>query len=173
MKKKICLLIVYIITVTVLFSACSIGANTEYLRIHVRANSNDEIDQNIKYEVKDVVVSFLTPIVAEIKTKEEAERVLCENLSKLKKEIDKFLKEKGFIYTSKVSLKNEKFPTRVYKNLTLEEGFYDALIVELGSGTGDNWWCVIYPPLCFTAENNLIYKSKIYEIINNFFNKRG
>ncbi|MDE7301218.1 MAG: stage II sporulation protein R, partial [Clostridia bacterium] len=69
-------------------------------------------------------------------------------------------------------IREEKFPTRVYGDLTLDEGVYDALIVELGTGTGDNWWCVIYPPLCFTAANSDVeYRSIIYDIINKFFNK--
>jgi stage II sporulation protein R len=62
----------------------------------------------------------------------------------------------------------------VYGDLTLEEGVYDALIIELGSGTGDNWWCVIYPPLCFTSSTASVqYRSAIYEIINKFFLSKG
>ena len=80
------------------------------------------------------------------------------------------LKNAGFNYHSKVAVRNELFPTRVYGDFTLEEGFYDALIVELGEAKGDNWWCVVYPPLCFTGTENIKYKSKILEIINSFKN---
>ena len=67
----------------------------------------------------------------------------------------------------------EEFPTRVYGGLTLENGFYDALIIELGSGKGDNWWCVVYPPLCFSGEGtNYVYKSKLKQIINDFYEKQ-
>ena len=69
-------------------------------------------------------------------------------------------------------MREEEFPTRVYEGVTLEAGVYDALIVELGTGKGDNWWCVIYPPLCFSGEatgNNVQYRSRIWEIIRNFF----
>ena len=147
--------------------------NTEYLRIHIRADSNSESAQNIKYIVKDKVVEYLTPFIAECDTKQKAEKMLKDNLSQIEQVADNVLKEKGFKYTSKASLKNEKFPTRVYDNLTLQSGFYDALIIELGSGKGDNWWCVVYPPLCFVGEGeNYIYKSKIYQIINDFIDKR-
>ena len=59
------------------------------------------------------------------------------------------LEARGFTYRSSVKLAVERFPTRTYGDLTLGEGYYDALIVNLGSGEGDNWWCVVYPPLCF------------------------
>ena len=79
-----------------------------------------------------------------------------------------FLKQNGFDYSAKAKVNNEYFPTRSYETLTLEDGFYDALIVELGSGTGDNWWCVIYPPLCFSENTNssdVKYSSIIAELI--------
>jgi stage II sporulation protein R len=81
------------------------------------------------------------------------------------------LKENGFTYTSRASIRQEEFPTRTYGDFTLESGVYDALIVELGTGEGDNWWCVIYPPLCFTAGNgNVTYISAIQQIIKKWKN---
>ena len=82
------------------------------------------------------------------------------------------LEEEGFDYKSKAKLKNEYFPTRVYENITLEEGYYDALILELGSGTGDNWWCIVFPAFCFTKtqnSDNIVYISLIWEIIKSVF----
>jgi stage II sporulation protein R len=72
---------------------------------------------------------------------------------------------------------NEKFPTRSYDGFVLEGGFYDALIIKLGAGEGDNWWCVVYPPLCFleaeyTDGQGIKYKSKIFEIIENWKKKQ-
>ena len=146
------------------------GQNTEYLRVHIRANSNAEADQAVKYQVRDAIVEFLTPTVAECATKHEAMTAVRSKLSAISDVADRVLKENGFFYGARASLREEEFPTRVYDGATLEAGVYDALIVELGSGTGDNWWCVVYPPLCFTAGNgNIVYKSKILEIIKNFF----
>lgn len=148
------------------------GENAEYLRIHVRANSNSEEDQAVKYKVKDEVVKFITPYVAECVTKEKAVEVIGGLLPQIENVCDNALKKLGYSYKSSAHIRAEKFPTRVYGDLTLESGVYDALIVELGSGTGDNWWCVIYPPLCFTsASASVEYRSAIYEIINKFFNK--
>ena len=142
--------------------------NAEYLRIHIRANSNSYADQSVKYEIKSEVVNYLTPFIASINTKEEAVSVLereSENVTNL---VNKILCGSGLNYTAKTHIRNELFPTRVYDDLTLEEGFYDAVIIELGEASGDNWWCVIYPPLCFQGTEKLTYKSKIAEIIKNF-----
>jgi stage II sporulation protein R len=79
------------------------------------------------------------------------------------------LKEEGFDYCSNAEIRQENFPTRVYGDYTLEEGVYDALIIELGEGVGDNWWCVIYPPLCFTsASSDVTYRWLIQDIIDKW-----
>lgn len=146
------------------------NVNSEYLRIHIRANSNSEEDQNVKYKVKEGVVDALIPLICNAKSKEDATEIINKNMKYIEKVADEILKKEGFDYTSNGKIKNEEFPTRVYENLTLEEGYYDALILNLGSGKGDNWWCVVYPPLCFLSTNNstnYVYISKIWEIINS------
>ena len=149
------------------------NVNKEYLRIHVRANSNAEIDQSVKYEVKDEVVKYLTPFIAECDTKQKAEKMLNDNLPNIEAVADAVLSRRGFNYKSNAKIANEEFPTRVYGELVLDGGFYDALILELGSGTGDNWWCVVYPPLCFTGNGvKYEYKSKILQVIDDFLNKK-
>lgn len=150
------------------FSA-SERVETDYLRIHVRANSNSQTDQNIKYIVKDEVVKFITPYAAQCTDKEKAMEIISNILPEIESVCDRVLQANGFTYTSRASVRAEEFPTRVYGDLTLENGLYDALIIELGSGTGDNWWCVIYPPLCFTSGTTSVqYRSAIMDIINKF-----
>jgi stage II sporulation protein R len=144
-------------------------SNVDYLRIHVRANSNSQDDQAVKYLVKDKVVEFITPYIAECVTKAKAMEVMSALTSQIEDVCDTQLKASGFAYKSSAKVTSEKFPTRVYGDFTLEEGVYDALIIELGSGEGDNWWCVIYPPLCFTsATYDVEYRSLILEIIEKF-----
>ena len=173
MKKILGIAISVIILITLLACGLKTQPNTQYLRIHIRANSNLEIDQNVKYEIKDKLVDFLTPILSECETKEKAEEALKNNLENIEQIADKCLKAKGFNYKSNAKLNNEYFPTRTYSSLTLESGYYDALIVELGEAKGDNSWCVVYPPLCFTNSNSkVVYKSKIAEIIKNFIDKQ-
>ncbi len=176
MKKFIGLALVLIaIIIAAVYFGTSVSetaqAENDYLRIHVRANSNEDIDQNVKYKVKDEVVKFITPYVAECTDKAAAMQVMGGILDKIEEVCDRTLKLNGFGYTAKASIRAEEFPTRVYGDVTLESGVYDALIVELGTGKGDNWWCVIYPPLCFTsATADVEYRSFIYEIIKNFYN---
>ena len=147
--------------------------NASYLRVHIRANSNSEADQAVKYRVRDKVVEFLTPTVAGCETKEEAIATIGKKLTEIAAVADRELRANGYIYGARASLRKEEFPTRVYENVTLEAGVYDALILELGTGKGDNWWCVVYPPLCFTGGNaNVTYQSKILEIIRKFYKNK-
>ena len=144
-------------------------SETQYLRIHIRANSNTQYDQQIKYTVRDAIVQALTPLVNSCNSKSQAEVILNDNLDLIEQTANNVLSDHGYHYRSKATLRAENFPTRVYENLTLPEGVYDALILELGEGAGNNWWCVIYPPLCFTGESavagEVVYKSKIAELI--------
>jgi len=172
--KKICITILTlaIIILSVIGSIGSLSSpNQSYLRIHIRANSNSEVDQEVKYLVKEEIVKSITPLVAEMKSKAIAEEKLRQNLEFISSVATKVLNKNGFNYKAKAKLNNELFPTRVYGSVTLESGYYDALIVELGEAKGDNWWCVIYPPLCFTGSGtDYCYRSKIAEIIKSFFN---
>jgi len=147
--------------------------NYDFLRLHIRANSNLAIDQNVKYEVKAKVVEYLTPIFSDVKNKAEAVELVEKHSLHLKQLCDNVLNKNGFNYYSNVKINNEYFPTRTYNNTTLESGYYDAVIIELGEAEGDNWWCVMYPPLCFVNnfENNMQikYKSKIGEWLNSLF----
>ena len=170
--KKICITFftLAIIVLSAIGFYLETPIKTEYLRIHIRANSNQEIDQEVKYKVKDAVIKFLTPKIAECKTKELAEKLLTDNLNNIESVANETLVKNGFNYVAKANVKNELFPTRKYENLVLDGGFYDALIIELGSGKGDNWWCVVYPPLCFVdTGTGYVYKSKIKQIIDDFF----
>ena len=169
--KKIC--IIFLAFFIIILSAVGLGGNssaqTQYLRIHIRANSNLSVDQAVKYRVRDGVVEYLTPLVAECETRGEAEEKLSGRLDEIACLAGGILSEYGFSYGAKAALVNETFPTRLYGEYTLPAGEYRALIVCLGEGAGDNWWCVVYPPLCFSnVSGNVVYKSKIAEIIEQW-----
>jgi stage II sporulation protein R len=168
MKKILLVFGIIISIVAVLLFMPS--AETKYLRIHIRANSNNIEDTNIKHEIKDAVCEYLTPLFSECSEIEKAEKILTANLKNIERIVDSLLISKGFTYTSSARLNNEYFPTRSYKDLILESGYYDALIIDLGEAKGDNWWCVIYPPMCL-ADNtkNIVYKSKLLQIISKIF----
>ena len=173
--RKVC--ISFLIVAIIFLSGLAVmlpqnQTHEEYLRIHIRANSNSNIDQLVKYAVKEAVVKYLTPFIAECQTKAQAQEMLNGALNQVEKVADQVLFSSGFNYQSRAEIKNEQFPTRIYGELQLEKGFYDALIIELGDGAGDNWWCVVYPPLCFTGSDaGYHYKSKIAQIILDFKNR--
>lgn len=169
-------LIFLFLCIFLVFGFCHLGncethSSEDFLRIHIRANSNSKQDQDIKYEIKDCVVKVLAPLLSLVNSKEDAERVMRENLSLIEETANGVLASKGFSYTSNAEIKKEFFPTRTYESLTLQSDFYDAVILNLGTGSGDNWWCVIYPPMCFVndGEENIIYKSKLVELVKRFF----
>ena len=164
-KTRITFICCCIILVATCLFGCT-GYQQEYLRIHVRANSNMACDQEIKYLIKDEVVKYLTPIVKNCTSKEDAISKIVKHQSAVNELIEGLLLENGFVYGCKVSVREENFPTRVYEGVTLSAGYYDALIIELGSGKGDNWWCVVYPPLCFSGSEDITYRSKILDLIN-------
>ena len=170
-KNGIIFLIISIICLTIVFYAVRQTTTTEYLRIHVRANSNDIADQQVKYVIKDKLVEYLTPYIAQVQTKSEAISLLNEQKDSMEAICNNFLRASGLNYGAKIKIANEYFPTRVYEDTTLEAGYYDSIIVSLGKGEGDNWWCVVYPPLCFVKNAPITYRFKILEIINNFKNR--
>ena len=172
--KKFCITLELLIIILVAIACGSGSGNSSenaYLRIQVRANSDEIADQNVKYIVNDELFEFLTPYLANCRSKNEAAQVIADLKSKTEDKINQTLRKNGFNYTSKVIIRNEKFPTRVYGDLTLESGYYDAVIVELGKAEGANWWCVVYPPLCFSSGENIEYRSKIADIIAEWKSK--
>lgn len=146
----------------------------DYLRIHIRANSNDENDQSVKYLVKDKVVDYVAQYLIDCNTKQDSIKMTTMLLADIENVCDEMLECCGFTYKSKARIDKEFFPTRAYDNITLDAGVYDALIIDLGEGVGDNWWCVVYPPLCFVNksdlnEHTIQYQSYLVEIIRKYF----
>lgn len=142
----------------------------DFMRIHVVANSNSAYDQNAKYLVKDAVVEFLIPYLAQAEDKAQAQEIVQQNLSKINAIANVALQNAGAKYQAHVSLTSENMPTRAYGNLVLESGVYDSLKITLGAGHGDNWWCVVFPAVCFiNSQNpeNYEYISKIWDMINS------
>lgn len=155
----------------ILFSG-DFGVRDECIRIHIRANSNMTIDQTVKYEVRDAVVNYLTPIVSEIDSFSKAKSIVSNRLDEVEKVAENVLEKRGYRYGATAKLKREHFPARSYSGYTLEEGVYEALIIELGEGTGNNWWCVLFPPLCFTPKgegDTIEYRSKLGELCKKIF----
>ncbi|MEL7566751.1 MAG: stage II sporulation protein R [Dehalobacterium sp.] len=130
------------------YNAKSMAANN-LIRLHVLANSDSVYDQKIKLMVRDEVIEYMAPYLKEAKTIEEARLAARTHLSDIKKTADNCLASLGLGYQASVELGDFNFPTKAYGDLVLPSGQYEAVRVVLGNGEGRNWWCVLYPPLCF------------------------
>ena len=157
-----------VFALAILAAGCRQNSAQGYLRLHIRAQSNEQVDQQIKLAVRDALVAYLAPIANQCDTKQAMQQALQGRLSDIERVADDVLAQGGFAYKAHAYLANERFPTRTYGDLTLAAGDYDALVVLLGSGEGDNWWCVAFPPLCFVAaeetdNDGVQYRSVIAE----------
>lgn len=177
MKKILAAVGALIVLVGIILAVPAKSTSADFLRIHIRADSNDSADQDVKYVVKAAVVDYLTPKLTNATSKSKAMDIVESELGNIEQVCDKTLAANGFAYKSRAKLCQEQFPDRSYNGVTLAAGVYDALIVELGSGQGNNWWCVVYPPLCFVGgesngTNQIVYKSKLLEIIRQWQENR-
>ena len=152
MKKKLILLIPLTIGICSVFYALSVQKNLsdELIRLHIIANSDSEYDQDLKLKVRDRICSEVGAEFAAISDKDEYRRTLMNKTEKIQKIADSVLSESDAGYKSRVSLERLYIPRKSYDGIILPEGSYEGLIVRLGDASGKNWWCVVYPPLCFT-----------------------
>lgn len=118
-------------------------------RLHVIANSDSKEDQDLKYKVRDAVLEYMNNISADCSSKEEVIKLAYEHQDDFISVAEKVIRENGFDYNVKIEIGNFEFPTKYYGDISLPAGFYDALKIEIGEAKGQNWWCVMFPPLCF------------------------
>ena len=123
----------------------------ELIRLHVTANSDSPQDQQIKLLVRDAVLEQAQLLLEAVHSRDEAKLVLSENLGSLEETANQALEHSGSRQKARVTLSRELFGTRVYDGFSLPGGYYDALRVNIGSGSGHNWWCVVYPQICTAA----------------------
>ena len=124
------------------------------IRFHVLANSDSEEDQKLKLKVRDEVIKYLQPLLKESKSIKESEKIILSESENIKKISKNIISKNGYTYEVKVNLEYSKFPAKQYSNIVLPAGEYKALRIIIGDGEGKNWWCVMFPPLCFVDENN-------------------
>lgn len=156
LSKKIKISVTVGIVVAILFSICSFAKTSEeirsdVLRLHVIANSDTSVDQNLKLRLRDYILQEGNDIFNGSVNVENAVKKIEPVLPDLEKSAKAFVNQAGFDYDVKISLSNEYFTTRTYEAVTLPAGKYLALRVVIGSGEGHNWWCVMFPPMCVPA----------------------
>lgn len=156
LSKKFKISVTVGIVVAILFSICSFAKTSEeirsdVLRLHVIANSDTSVDQNLKLRLRDYILQEGKDIFNGSVNVENAVEKIEPALPELEKSAKTFVNQAGFDYDVKISLSNEYFTTRTYETVTLPAGKYLALRVVIGSGEGHNWWCVMFPPMCVPA----------------------
>lgn len=152
-KLKYSFIIIFLLFLFVCISvisyvnAVSTNISDSVFRLHVIANSDSKEDQDLKYIVRDNVLNYVNEIGKSVTSKEELISML--DLDGIKQIAKQTILEQGFDYDVSVEVGNFSFPTKTYGDIALPAGFYDALRVKIGSAEGKNWWCVMFPPLCF------------------------
>ncbi len=146
----------------------------EAIRIRVIANSNEEHDQNIKDEVKDIVEDEMYYLLKDTLDINKARNLINNDLTNLNTKVDNFLKSKDYKLGYDINFGYNYFPEKEYKGIKYEEGMYESVVVTLGSGKGDNWWCVMFPPFCLieahdNGTTDIEYRWLIKDLINKYF----
>lgn len=136
------------------------GIADEIVRFHVIANSDTEEDQALKYKVRDTLVTELAPILETTENIKEAKTQLNNRLIEIKETAEAVIRSNGYDYRVTVTLEPWYFPLRVYGEYSFPPGTYDALRVKIGEASGENWWCVMFPPLCFVDETYSVVNGK-------------
>lgn len=143
------------------------------IRFRVLANSNSPRDQKIKEDVRDRMQTELYTLLENSKSTNEARTLIQDHMSTFKEILNDEMKDRDYLYTIDYGM--HEFPEKTYKGITYEAGQYESLLVTLGEGEGDNWWCVLFPPLCLleaeetTEADDVEYKFFIKELIEKYF----
>lgn len=125
------------------------GLADNLIRLHVVANSDSPADQELKNYVKDEIIKHMKDELQGIRDIDKSKEIINENLKYVKNIAEGEIKRRGKSYPVDVTLGDYPFPTKVYSDISLPAGVYQALRVSIGEGIGENWWCVLFPPLCF------------------------
>ena len=143
----------------------------ESIRLRILANSNTIEDQRIKMEVAKSVQKELYELLKDTKDVNEARTRILDNLDTIKKEVETTLQNNDTSLNYRVNYGKNYFPSKNYKGINYNAGEYESLLVSLNQGKGDNWWCILFPPLCLLEaeeSNDVEYKLLVKEIIEKY-----
>lgn len=160
------LLIIYILISAFSYTnAVCLNIADSVFRLHVIANSNSTEDQNLKYIIRDKILEYVSTISQDANSKEELINIMSKHLTEIEDIAEQTILEEGYNYDVTISIGNFSFPTKQYGDIMLPPGYYDALRVEIGEAKGENWWCVMFPPLCFVDVSSGIVPEDSKEIL--------
>lgn len=167
MKKFILNSVAIIIIIAIVLNISNVSGKAsqsdvagKLIRFHVIANSDDKIDQGLKLKVRDAVLKYISPKLKDCESIEESRAIIKKEDKNIKRIAEMIIKENNFKYSVVTELSQEYFPVKTYGNITLPQGKYEAYRIIIGTGSGQNWWCVMFPPLCFVdiTKGNVAYQ---------------
>lgn len=174
MKKTLFIIISIIITYVIIGNV--VVANNiipdDAIRIRIIPNSNSEYDQSIKYKVKETIQNDMKNLLTNVKKIDDARNIIKNNLDGIQDNISKTLQKNDYDLPFNVNFGFNYFPKKEFKGIVYKEGYYESVVVTLGSGLGDNWWCVLFPPLCMNEaeeSTDLEYTTMVKSIIDKYF----
>lgn len=166
------LLILYVCISAVSYThAVTTDIADSVFRLHVIANSDSAEDQNLKYIVRDKVIEYMSSISQNASSKEDVIEIAKANLDKIQAIASQTIRENGYTYSVNVEVGNFSFPSKRYGDITLPPGYYDALRIKIGKAEGQNWWCVMFPPLCFVDVTSGVVPDESKEIMKENLSK--
>ena len=155
MKKSVLILLSALLWLIALLSILPIHSESliydEVLRLHVIANSDSDADQELKLLVRDAILEETQKILKNVKSREEAEKIISEHSALLENIALETVRKNRFDYSVALELGKEKYPTKNYESCAFPSGEYLSLRIKIGEASGENWWCVLFPPLCLSA----------------------
>ena len=172
-KVKYSLILIILLGIYIFISAfsyvTSVSSELEdsLVRLHVIANSDSKEDQDLKYIVRDKLIEYMNSISLNATNKEEAMQIAKEHINDFKQIAKQTIIDNGYSYNVEVEIGNFSFPTKTYGDISIPAGLYDALRVKIGEAKGQNWWCVMFPPLCFVNVSSGIVPDDSKKVLEN------
>ena len=164
----IILLFIYVLISALSYTnAVCADISDSVFRLHVIANSDSVEDQNLKYLVRDNILEYMNSLSNATYSKEEIIKIISNHLEDFKQIAQDTVYKNGFDYEVNVEIGNFEFPTKTYGDVSFPSGFYDALRIKIGNADGQNWWCVMFPPLCFIDVSSSIVPDDSKEILES------
>ena len=179
MKKKLnfifiltILVFIYIALLSFNYSkAISSNLLDSVFRLHIIANSDSSADQELKLKVRDKIIEYMNTLTSSSSDKKDVISIVNNHLDSFKEIALNTIKENGYNYDVNIEIGNFHFPTKSYGDISFPAGNYDALKIEIGDAIGQNWWCVLFPPLCFVNSSTGVVpddsKNTLKENINS------
>ena len=175
MKKTIFVILIIIISIFVYVNVnAEVIIPKDAIRVRVVPNSNSVVDQNMKEKVKNYVSNYMTLKLDGVSSVDEARQIIKDSQNELNQDIEKMFQDNDYDMDFTINFGENHFPDKAYKGVIYNEGDYESLVVYIGEASGDNWWCVLFPPLCIleaeeTNTNEIKYKSFVKELIEKYF----